>query len=626
MSYDVLSLILIVVLFIGGLVLNFLNNKFSKLYKAMFIAVGFLFIMISFFMGYIVFYKNTVLILNFKGYNSLNLYIDAFSMLLILIVSIVYLTFMIFSIKDLNDENKRYYSLVVAFISSVIVFLMVSDLFIMYIMTEIMFLSQFFLVKSKNTDDIKTSLNYILFQSLTSIFIFIAIMLLYVPFRTFNIAQIADILKDSRHQPLIIISFALLISGYGAKLLIIPFHNILSKMQTISAFSTSSVTVTGIFIAGIYSIIRISFMLFEGHKFYIQWLFIIWGTIVIVVGAIKALKENNLKKLITYIAISQVGYMICGIGIALISQSESMKVGMYGTLYHIISTCLFIPLLYFCSDAIKNLTNTYDIDKISGFNNNNKLIVICFIMGIFSAMGIPLFNGYISKWILYKSFLTSDFVPIAIISGICILLTFISLIKVLYSMLLKGEGKSEFEIVSRFKKISILILTIMCFLTGLFPQFIINGFIYPALEDIYNRETYIYDIFGRNLNEASKIDLTITSENAFSLSNEITPLRWLTIIVVLAVVMYVGFMFIKLLTGRSLKNKLHKDIEDDKTYDESHEFTSSEMIFSLNNIFGKYFKIFEKMRTDNLNDYVLILFSSFVILIIYIFAFIQFGG
>ncbi len=619
--YQTLPLILIVVLFIGALLLNILNSKkYFKMHKYVFICIASLFVIISIYMGYVVFHHNTTFVYLFSNFTKndalkeINLYVDYFNMFLIIIMAIVYISFVIFNLVNLNEKKSKYYSIITIFIGALTVFLTSGDLFITYIAAEIMVLSQAFLLRYDQVSNMKDNLNYIVFQCICSLFIFSGTIILYVFFGTFNIGELIKVIKDDTSF-LVISSLVFLLSGYGAKLLFMPFHNILSKIQYNSEFNSSSVTVIGTFIAGIYALVRISFTLFNGNKFHLEWLFIIWGFLIIIISVMKALVENSLKKIITYIALSEGGYFIIGIGISLFSYDTPMQLGAYGAIYHMLNMAFFIPLLYFCEEIIEKTMGTDDVDKMGNIRYKSLLLVICFLIGIFSTMGIPMLNGFVSKWMLYKGLLNIGFIPIIIISVLGFLLIFISLIKVLYAIL-NVKNKQDVKKVKLHNSVSIsmMFLSLMCIITGLFPQFIINNFLNSIVASIYDRNAYM------NHGESEGKFAT-----ALNIENEITPLKWLFILVLIGIILYLAFIIIKYLTGRSLKNKFHEEAVYDLN-EEVDGYTSSELIWSLNNNFGKYFKIFKRFKTESLNNYVFILLSIFVSLTIYIALFIRLGG
>jgi|GEM_PF-6225137 len=612
-DFNLLPLILVSALFIGTFILNVLNNsKFFKLHKYVFIFTAFLLVIISFNMSYVIFHRNTSLLFLFykDQERGLSLYVDALSMFLVLIMSVLYFIFALFKFKNLNRPNKKCFSMITVFVSGLIGFLVSNDLCVLYIFSELMVLAQVFLLKYDEEKLIEDNFNYFIFQSICSLFIILGTMIFFIHSQSFNIGEIASMIVKDR-SPLVISGLAFLLSGYGAKLLFIPFHNILSKLQNNSQFNSSPITVIGTFIAGIYMMIRISFTLFDGNEFRLGWVFILWGIIIVIIGATKALSENGLTKLITYISISEGGYFIMGIGITRIGSSTQ---GVYGALYQILNMALFIPLLYFCGEVIKKMTGTDDLDKMEDFRYKNPLFFICFIIGIFSAMGIPIFNGFVSKWILYKEILISRFIPIVVISALSILLIFVSLIKVLYAILMVKRTRvqeTEKVDVSLSEKIPILFMALMCILTGLFPKFIIDNLLNSVVSSIYDNQNYLQRPNAGN--------------EKYLLENQITPLYWFLVLVLIGVIIYFAFIIIKFFTGRDIKNKFHEEAVYDLN-DEVDGFTSSELVWSLNNNFEKYLRIFKKFKTESLNSDILVLLCIFASLVIYMLVYIKVGG
>jgi len=239
------------------------------------------------------------------------------------------------------------------------------------------------------------------------------------------------------------------------------------------------------------------------------WIIIGLAVITILVGVFMALIQTNFKRLIAFAAVAEIGYIFLGIGVRLASKyvqytsgnatglafTEYSSIALNGSIFHIINDCLDIGLLFLVAGAIYYATKESSLDKMGGLARNMKYTTIFFIIGLLAVSGIPPFNGFASKLMLYES--TFQLNPIiAIIAVLASILLLAVFVKVFYSVFM-GPEQPEFKEVKEVPR-SMLVamgaIAAIIIIFGLFPNLIINNLVQPAANALTNYTTYISKI------------------------------------------------------------------------------------------------------------------------------------
>jgi multicomponent Na+:H+ antiporter subunit D len=224
------------------------------------------------------------------------------------------------------------------------------------------------------------------------------------------------------------------------------------------------------------------------------------------IGVLMALKQYDLKRLIAFAALAEIGYMLLGIGVRLASKyiqtdngvmtgvafQEYSNPALTGSIFHIMNDALDIGLLFLVAGAIYLATRETSLNKLGGLARNMKYTTVFFLIGLLAVSGMPPMNGFASKLIIYES--TYQLNPIigivAILASILLLAVFI---KVFYSAFL-GPKLPQFKDVKEVPKSMLLAMgIIVCIIIffGLFPNIVIDNIVQPAADALTNYSAYI---------------------------------------------------------------------------------------------------------------------------------------
>ncbi|MCK4255786.1 NADH/ubiquinone/plastoquinone (complex I), partial [candidate division WOR-3 bacterium] len=242
---------------------------------------------------------------------------DELSTLILIIVNLVALMATIFSINYMEKftEKNRYYCLFLLMLAGMNGVILAGDLFNMFVFLEIASIASYSLVAfGTESEELEAAFKYQVMGTIASAFILLGIALLYSYSGTLNMADMARVLS-SKDATLTIFVTGLFIMGFGIKAAIMPFHAWLPDAHP-SAPAPISAMLSGVLIKvlGIYALIRIVFNVF-GLTQVVSNIFMVLGAISIIIGAILAIGQKDFKRLLAYSSISQVGYIMLGIGL-----------------------------------------------------------------------------------------------------------------------------------------------------------------------------------------------------------------------------------------------------------------------------------------------------------------------
>lgn len=200
------------------------------------------------------------------------------------------------------------------------------------------------------------------------------------------------------------------------------------------------------------------------------------GIINMLIGVIMALMQEDIKRLLAYHTISQIGYIILGLGIA-------TPMGVYGALFHITNHMLFKGCLFLITGALILRVNTRQIHKMGGLLSKMPVTAVCFLIASLAMSGFPLLNGSVSKAIIHEAAIEEGMSLFAALATVTSVLTFICLIHAFYVMFM-GSPREEFKDVKdppAYMLVPIVIMTLLCIVLGIYPE-LISGILQYAAE------------------------------------------------------------------------------------------------------------------------------------------------
>lgn len=239
---------------------------------------------------------------------------------------------------------------------------------------------------------------------------------------------------------------------------------------------------------GIYLLMRIVRELFAMNYWTYSILLLI-GAGTIIFAVMMALVQHDLKRLLSYHAVSQVGYMVLGIG-------TGSLIGIAGGLFHMLNNALYKSCLFLCAGGVQEKRKTTDLDKLGGLARVMPITFGTFLVAALAISGIPPLNGFTSKWMIYQGLIESGLdngvlwtlcLAAAMLGSALILASFV---KVLHAVFLRNPASSGLEReriteVGALMWIPMVLLAGLCVLFGVFPFAVpLAAFIFPAVGEV----------------------------------------------------------------------------------------------------------------------------------------------
>jgi multicomponent Na+:H+ antiporter subunit D len=258
---------------------------------------------------------------------------------------------------------------------------------------------------------------------------------------------------------------------------LVPFHAWVPDSY-VSAPSAVSVLLAGVVTkaAGVYTLIRVVIAMF-GFSPEIKSILLIFGTASILVGAFAAIGQRDMKRLLAYSSISQVGYIVVGFG-------AGTFLGIAGAVFHLFNHSIFKSLLFLNSAAVETRLGTTDMDKMGGLSARMPITGATSVVGALSAAGIPPLSGFWSKLMIIVALWQSGnhiYALIAILAGVITLAYLLVMQRRVFFGKLAKENEGLKEARPGITMAAIMLASILI-VSGIFFPFIFNAFISPLQE------------------------------------------------------------------------------------------------------------------------------------------------
>jgi multicomponent Na+:H+ antiporter subunit D len=410
--------------------------------------------------------------------------------------------------KEYTGKDK-YYSLLLLMAVGMFGMEFTGDLFNLFVFLEILSISSCALIafRTERWESPEAAFKFMVISSIAALFVLFSVGIFYGEYDALNIAAIANAMKSAGHiTTLDGIALALLVSAFAMKAGSVPMH-----YWCPDAYMAAPAPITMMLVvasqASLYALFRTCFTLYgiTMNVLTIGWIVIAFGLLSMFIGVTMAIPQKDIKRLMSYHAISQTGYMLLGVGVGIATLGASnggippygLK-AMEGGIFHIINHAMYKGLLFLTAGSIFYRIGTRDLNKMGGLGHSMKWTMIFFMIGALAIAGIPPFNGFASKLMIYES--VYQFSPIlSIIAMLVSILTLASFVKVFHSAFM-GPKLPQYENVKEVPQSMLIgmgILAGIIIFFGIFPQLIVNWMIEPAANALVNQAAYIRQVlFG----------------------------------------------------------------------------------------------------------------------------------
>ena len=486
------------------LIIAFLQPLFSLISKKLtkwvtFLTIGFNFIYSLKLLNYVM--KNgaqIAVIGNWKPPFGINLYLSPFSMLFATIIYFVALVVLLVYLIDKPTEvDDRMSIATLLMIMSAGAITLTGDIFNMFVFIEILSISTVLLISFNNKGiSFKGAFKYMVLAALGSSMILLAIGFIYGSLGTLNLASIAYRfnLLNPVYASLIVFLF---MAGVMVEAELFPFNAWVPEAYNGSKTYLNALLSGVVGTSGIYVLFRMFITIFASGENHIEvigsvdfnTIIIVIGVLTTLIGELSALSQKNIKKILAFSSMAQMGIIAVTIGVANINSIN-------GGIFHLINHALSKSLLFLIAFPIINLVGSTNIDKWEGAGRKNIFLAVAFAIGSFGLIGLPFFNGFWSKMMIVQSIVSTGgwmYVVIGIILLAALIETFY-FFRIIYKLFINKDVETSYNInFLVYLSITILLVVVVCI--GLKPS-ILAPYIQNATADLIDKTHYVSTVLG----------------------------------------------------------------------------------------------------------------------------------
>jgi len=426
-------------------------------------------------------------------YLDFSIKFDALSLLFVMIISTVTLSVSTYSLNYVFDEDyhhKRLFAFIyTAFVASLLFVVTSFNAISFLIFWEIMSTLSFFLViySYKNEENRQGGFLYIFMTHLGTAFIMVAFILMYLKTGSFSFENWIHVRLDDSTKFWV---FLCVLIGFGTKAGMFPLHVWLPKAHPVAPSNVSAL-MSGVMIkTAIYMMVRFYFYFLDGIPWWYGFIVLLLGALSALFGVMYALAQHDLKRLLAYHSIENIGIILMGLGSSMLFYSNHMPLlasfGLLAALFHTYNHAIFKSLLFLGSGATFLKTHTKDMEKYGGLIKLMPYTALFFIIGSISISALPPFNGFVSEWLTYQSLLLNNKIDINIIhifvplfasmlalTGAFAAACFVKVIGISFLGSPRSEGAKNANEVGKYMVWSMGFLATLCAVFGLFPNIVI---------------------------------------------------------------------------------------------------------------------------------------------------------
>jgi len=425
---------------------------------------------------------------------GLVLYADPLAVFFSLIASFFGMIALLYSFRDMMHEagTSRYYALMLLFLSSMIGLVMAGNFLVLYAFWELVGLCSYSLIgfyKEKRESN-RASFKALFITRTFGICLLLGAVILFILTGSFDFPVVFQKLQAAGSGSAITLALALFILASMAKSVQVPLHTWLPDATVAPSAVTSFLHAAAMVKAGVYLISRIypvTQLVDTGP--YLNFTVASIGTATLTLCTMAAWAQYDVKRVLAFSTASQIGYMFLGMGIG-------TGFGSIGGLFHCLNHAVFKGLLFLCAGCLIYTTGTKNLDEMGGLARRMPVTAGAMVIGALSVVGVPPFNGFASKLMIYEAALERGMDIGGALGAAyvvyCALALFASAVTLAYFMKMISSaffGRTPKNLqnvkeVPRSMQIPLVVLSALCLVFGVYPQGILSLLVNPGVSAV----------------------------------------------------------------------------------------------------------------------------------------------
>ena len=343
--------------------------------------------------------------LPFASFNGMIDALSAFFMIPVLLLCAAGAFYGSKYMEEYFEKGKKYsFWLWYNFLEAGMIVVLISQNFIMFLIAwEIMTLASFFLVCTEHADENnrRASWIYLTAAHIGTFFIMVVFAVLGIHNGTYNF-----VFTPNLSLGLMVLVFISALVGFGLKAGFVPMHIWLPEAHPAAPSNVSAVMSGAMINIGLFGVLK-TVILISGCNHWIGWTLLIIGLLSCIYGILFSSVQRNLKKLLAYSSVENMGIITIGLGLGILGMAYNnffvAVLAVSGAIFHILNHSFFKGLLFMCAGNVLHETGSVDIEKLGGLMKKMPVTGLSFLIGSISICGIPPFNGFISEFLIYAA-------------------------------------------------------------------------------------------------------------------------------------------------------------------------------------------------------------------------------
>lgn len=416
---------------------------------------------------------------------------DMFATMMVILSSIVGLVCLFFAFQTISNEREKYYFYPFYFflLTGVNGAFLTGDLFNMFVFFEVMLIASYILIVIGGTKyQLRESIKYVLINVFASILFIVGVAYIYAATGTLNMADLAVRVAHLEQQGVLNVIAILFLIVFAMKGALFPLYFWLPRSYYGPPAAIAALFGGLLTKVGIYAIIRMFTLIFTHDPSFTHNIILALAGLTMFFGVLGAVSQFDFKRILSYHIISQVGYMVMGLGIY-------TKLAIAGAIYYIAHHIIVKAALFLFAGATQKITGTTDLKAMGGILKTHPLLAWLFFISALSLAGIPPLSGFFSKFALILSGFEEGRYIIVTVALLVGLLTLFSMMKIFIYAFWGEQKHTEEQAKVKIGKLllPIIPLVILTIVLGFFAEPIFQYSLEVA-EEILNPSIYINSV------------------------------------------------------------------------------------------------------------------------------------
>jgi len=394
--------------------------------------------------------------------------VSVYMVIAYMVIGSISCLYAVLHVSSKEDLSERYYALLLMVIGAVTAATFSGDLLTLFIFWEATASGACFLVAyRKSRESLESALKYLVMVIIASGFILYGLSLIYGITGSLNFWVVKDVLMTTSNPQLLLIAFAFLVAGYAIETAIVPFHMWMPDAYT-AAPDSASAFLSAIVDQGSYYVLLRVLLFILTPTAVVDWrvTVAVLSALTMTVGNLFALAQQNVKRMVSYVCIADIGYN-------LIAITSLTSIGLQGNLFFFFVAAMETALAFMVIGVFRRM-GLETLEDLSGMGRKMPLTSLAFVCAALSFSGVPLFAGFIAKYMVFTSVLNSSVAWLAVVGVLNSVLQTSYFLRVIHHFYAKPP-QSDAPIKEPLKLlIPIYCIVAIIIVLGLYPDLVLN--------------------------------------------------------------------------------------------------------------------------------------------------------